>query len=81
MDFQELQGRLVEYLRQRIRNGEITERGLARVTGVSQPHIHNVLREKRLLSIDTSDRMLGRLHLDLLDLILPEDLADRKRRK
>ena len=45
----ELRGRLVLRLRDMVRNGELTERALARTTGVSQPHIHNVLKGKREL--------------------------------
>jgi transcriptional regulator with XRE-family HTH domain len=81
MDFHEMQGRFVVFLRERVRSGEITERGLARITRVSQPHIHNVLKEKRLLSIDTSDKILRRLRMDLLDLIRPEDLVEWRRRR
>jgi len=81
MDFHELQGRFVVFLRERVRSGELTERGLARITRVSQPHIHNVLKEKRLLSIDTSDKILRRLRMDLLDLIRPEDLVEWRRRR
>lgn len=81
MDFHDLQMRVVAFLRERVRSGELTERGLARITRVSQPHIHNVLKEKRFLSIETSDRILHRLRIDLLDLIRPEDLAEWHRRQ
>ena len=80
MDFQELQSRFVTFLRDRIRSGDLTERGLARLTRVSQPHIHHVLKGKRSFSIDMADRILGRLHLDLLDLLRLEDLAEWQRR-
>ena len=80
MDFQELRERFVDNLRERVRSGQLTERGLARVTGISQPHIHNVLNGKRLFSIEMSDQILSRLHLDLWDLIRPEDLSDRQRK-
>ncbi len=73
MDFQELRARFVWNLRERVRRGEITERGLARVTGVSQPHIHMVLKGKRSISTQTCDGILHHLHMDLLDLITPED--------
>jgi transcriptional regulator with XRE-family HTH domain len=81
MDFHDLQARFVVFLRERVRSGELTERGLARITSVSQPHIHNVLKEKRLLSIDMSDKILRRLRMDLLDLIRPEDLLEWRRRR
>jgi predicted transcriptional regulator len=69
MDFQRLQSRLITNLRERVRSGEITERNLARVTGVSQPHLHNVLKGKRLLSFGKADQILRQLHLDLADLM------------
>ena len=81
MTFWDLHERLIENLRQRVRSGEMTERGLARATGVSQPHIHHVLRGKRLLSAVTADRILGQLHMDLLDLIELEELLQSRRRR
>ena len=73
MDFLELERRFLDHLRQRVRSGELTERGLARVTGISQPHIHNVLCGKRSLSLETADVILHVLHIDLLDLLDPEE--------
>jgi hypothetical protein len=69
INFQGLQSRLVIHLRQRVRSGEISERSLARVTGLSQPHLHNVLKGKRFLSFEKIDQILHQLHLDLLDFI------------
>jgi hypothetical protein len=60
-----LEMRLLGHLRDKIRKGEITERSLARITGISQPHLHNVLKGKRLLSTEKADRILFHLHLDL----------------
>ncbi len=71
MDFLELERRLVDHIRELVRCGELTERRLARITGLSQPHIHNVLKRKRSLSIDSADLILHVLHLDLLDLLDP----------
>ncbi|MBZ5620863.1 MAG: helix-turn-helix transcriptional regulator [Acidobacteriia bacterium] len=76
MNFQELRERFVVHLRERVRNGEMTERGLARISGVSQPHLHNVLKGKRVLSTEMSDEMLRHLGMDLLDLIKPEDVLE-----
>lgn len=73
MDFQRLQLRLISHVRTRVRNGEISERGLARFTGISQPHIHNVLKGARLLSPEMADQIMGRLHIDLSDLIQGSD--------
>jgi hypothetical protein len=81
MDFQELRERLLAHLRDRIRSGEVTERGLARITGVSQPHFHNVLKGKRILSPEMSDEILHSLRMDLLDLMKPEDLVEWRSRQ
>ena len=50
MDFRELQIRLVAVLKSRLKNGELSERRMAHLTGISQPHIHNVLKGVRILS-------------------------------
>jgi transcriptional regulator with XRE-family HTH domain len=81
MDFQSLRERLIAHLRDRVRSGELTERSLARISGVSQPHIHNVLKGKRALSVEMSDSILHQLHLDLLDLMKPEDLLEWRGRQ
>jgi transcriptional regulator with XRE-family HTH domain len=80
MTFCDLHQRLVDNLRQRVRSGEMTERGLARATGISQPHIHHVLKGKRLLTAVTADHILGQLHMDLLDLIELEEFMQSRRR-
>ena len=81
MTFHDLQQRLIEYLRQRVRSGEVTERSLARVTGVSQPHMHNVLKGIRLLSVPTADQILRNLDMDLLDLIELDEVLEFHRRR
>ncbi len=67
-------------LRERIRRGEITERGLARLTRVSQPHMHHVLKGERVLSADMADRVLHHLRMDLLDLVEPGEILEWRRR-
>jgi predicted transcriptional regulator len=69
MTLGDVQQRFVALLRKRVRNGEVTERGLARMVGVSQPHMHNVLHGKRTFSIKTTDDMMRQLRVDVLDLI------------
>jgi transcriptional regulator with XRE-family HTH domain len=76
MNFRDLQNRLAENLRERVRSGEITERSLARLTGVSQPHIHHVLKGKRLLSADMADQVMAHLRMDILDLVDPLELLE-----
>ena len=69
MTLGDLQKRFVALLRKRVRNGEVTERGLARMVGISQPHMHNVLHGKRTFSIAATDDMMRQLRVDVLDLI------------
>lgn len=69
LTFEELRTRLVEDLRSRVRNGEITERRLARVTGISQPHVHNLLKGIRALTPDLGDQILKALHISLSDFL------------
>ena len=81
MDFQRLQFRLIEHVRERVRSGELTERGLARRTGISQPHVHNVLKGVRCLSMDAADLIVRELHLDLLSLVEPDEVWKAHRRR
>jgi hypothetical protein len=67
--FQELQGRLVDIARERVRAGQLTERGLARSCGISQPHMHNVLKNIRVLSTGAADRLMHALDIRVSDLL------------
>ena len=75
MYFQVLQLRLIAFLKGRVRNGEITERRLALLTGVSQPHIHNVLKGARMLSPEIADQILECLHISIFDLFQKEEMT------
>jgi hypothetical protein len=66
---EELYERLVDVARQRVRSGELTERGLSRLCGVSQPHIHNVLKQIRTLSPASADRLMEALEITLPELL------------
>ncbi len=68
-----LQARLTSYLDRRVRNGEFSERSLAARLGVSQPHIHNVLKGVRLMTPHLADHIVVRLNLTLDDLFTEED--------
>ena len=81
MNFHQQQRLLIAHLRELVRSGDATERSLARLTGVSQPHMHNVLKGKRLLSLEMADQVLAQLHLDLLDFIEPGELLKWQRRR
>jgi hypothetical protein len=76
VDFQQLHTRLVVVLRDRVRNGEYTERHLARMVAISQPHLHNVLKGKRLLSLERASQILHHLHMDLFDLLEDRDIEE-----
>ena len=65
----ELHARLIELAQRRVRAGEITERGLARRCGMSQPHLHNVLKQIRALSNDAADRLMQALGVTIADLL------------
>jgi len=69
MMFHELRDLFLSNLRARVRNGEITERRLARLVGMSQPHIHNILKGVRVLTPDVGDRILAELNISIFDLV------------
>ena len=75
MYFDGLRRRLIEVVRVAIQSGEVTERALSVQIGISQPHLHNILKGVRSLTPELADRLLGRLHLSVHDL-MPEG-ADR----
>ncbi len=74
ISFGMLQTRLLTNLRFRIRNGEITERGLARKTGISQPHVHNLLKGIRGLTPHLADHLMTGVGIGILDLMEPDEL-------
>ena len=75
--FREIAVRLLHHLNQRVRRGELTERGLARLTGYSQPHIHNVLKGARMVGMDLADQVMTLLDIPLISLLTQEELAGR----
>ena len=82
MTYEDAQAKLLAYVRDRIHNGEFTERGLARLIGISQPHVHNVLKGVRNLSAEILDSMLEHFQISLLDLAEVEELeANLERRR
>ncbi len=69
MYLSDIQQALIEAAYRRVRAGELTERGLARLCGMSQPHLHNVLKNIRALSTDSADRLMRALNLSTEDLL------------
>jgi hypothetical protein len=74
LTFQDARHKLLAYVRNEVRNGELTERGFARIIGISQPHAHNVLKGVRTLSPEVFDLALKYFHLSLLDLASVEEI-------
>ena len=81
MNFYDLHQRLTAELRERVRSGRSTERSLARQMGISQPHMHNVLKGEKSFSPEMADEILRRLGIDLLDLIGFDDWSVRPPRR
>jgi transcriptional regulator with XRE-family HTH domain len=71
--FGALRERLRNLVNMRIGNGEFTERGFARMVGVSQPQVHNILKGARGLSLDVADLMLAKLGISIVDLLTPDE--------
>lgn len=71
----ELRNKLIDLARERIRTGQVTERGLARMCDISQPHMHNVLKNARKFSSESCDRLMRGLGVRIPDLLwyAPED--------
>jgi AraC-like DNA-binding protein len=74
--FQNLRDRLIARIRLRIQNGEITERQVARQSGISQPHLHNALKGLRLLSFDMADVLMTHFRFSVLDLFDRQEIMD-----
>jgi hypothetical protein len=77
MYFELLQLRLIAHVQHRVQCGELTERGLARRTGISQPHLHNVLKGVRVLSPQIGDVLMRHLNITVLDLLHDDDWNQR----
>lgn len=70
--FRQLQECLRAELRVRLGRGEMTERQLARQTGISQPHLHHLVKGVRELTPAMADRILSALELRLFEIADPE---------
>ena len=70
-----LRQRLVAAVNTRINNGEFSERALARILGISQPQMNNVLKGARKLTPETADIIFDRLNMSVLDLLTASDIS------
>ena len=68
--------RLVEVARQRVRSGAVSERGLARMASISQPHLHNVLKGIRVLSTEAADRLMEALGVTIAQVLWSDEATD-----
>lgn len=69
MFFEDLLNQCREQVCSRIRDGQTTERGLARRAGISQPYLHKILKGVRPMSADLADRLMRQLGMTLAELI------------
>lgn len=76
MTFQDAQLKLLDFVQERIHNGELTERAFARMIGISQPHAHHVLKRVRKLSPRISDLILKLFNISIEDLTSDTELED-----
>ncbi len=77
MTFLTLQDELRDHIRARIRRRELTGSGLARAAGFPQGHLSNFLNSRRGLSLESMDRLLQTLGIEVLDLVSADDIQDR----
>lgn len=77
VSFRDLQDRLISFVVMKIRNGEFTERRLARVLGVSQPQLHNVLKGARPLKPEFADCLFKHFEIGVVDLLSGAEMAAR----
>ena len=69
MTFQALHNQLIEEITRRVNSGNTSVSSLARRAGISQPHLHLVLKGKRGFSWDFADRAALVIGLRVEDLI------------
>ncbi len=74
MNFSQMEQRLLDNIRARVRKREISERRLAINAGFSQPHIHNVLKGARQLTTQVADRLMAKMGVSIEDLFQLSEL-------
>src|SRR5271167_5153614 len=65
----DLQDKLRSHIRARIGRRELTGSGLSRQAGFQQGHLSNFLNARRGLSLESMDRLLETLQIEVLDLV------------
>ena len=74
-NFLALAERLIKLLQTQVASGSLTVRSLARRTGISQPHMQNLLNGRRGITIGTADVLLEFLKIGAVDLSTLEELG------
>jgi transcriptional regulator with XRE-family HTH domain len=74
LSFEVLLAKVRREINHRIQNGECTERALARILGISQPHVHNVLKGIRRLQPQFADRFMEKFGISLIDLLQDSEI-------
>ncbi len=77
MKILDLQDQLRVHIRGRIGRGELTGAALAHDAGFPQGHLSNFLNARRGLSLESMDRLLDSLRIEVLDLVDPKELQRR----
>lgn len=78
MRFEALRALLIAHIRERVANGDFTQRGLARRAGISQPHLNHLLNGGRTLTPEAGDRLLDALGVSILDLLQPGETPSQR---
>jgi Cro/C1-type HTH DNA-binding domain len=73
----DLQDRLRSHIRARIGRRELTGSSLSRQAGFQQGHLSNFLNSRRGLSMESMDRLLETLDIEVLDLVDEEEIHQR----
>ncbi len=77
MNILDLQDQLRVHIRGRIGRGELTGAALAHDAGFPQGHLSNFLNARRGLSLESMDRLLHTLGIEVLDLVDAKELQRR----
>jgi hypothetical protein len=77
MKLLDLQDRLRNHIRARISRRELTGSSLSRQAGFQQGHLSNFLNSRRGLSLESMDRLLETLDIEVLDLVDAEEIQRR----
>ena len=73
----DLQDRLRSHIRARIGRRELTGSSLSRQAGFQQGHLSNFLNARRGLSLESMDRLLETLDIEVLDLVDADEIQRR----